>query len=522
MFNIIHSLIFQNGEGKKMAQKSAKVALGAIIIVVTMLVAAFPLCSENAQAAIPVWEEGDKWALSGEKDIGELYDSMESYLLDSIGQDLGVSYVTSLDLKHSDFVGNASINMIFEVIEVTNTEYHVEVSYSGIMDLSGAYSASGKFVAPGSYITYYYNGYYGGYYDSNGQYRPVPQGNYYDYELEALVAIPHENYPRIEDSYRSTREVTMDMTAIAGAYGTATIVIDRGEMGIKKVETSATSYTKGSIKMTNYPYIEYIESSDPKNFDSMVKLEYKNYDLSWDGVATGTLKTVFSNPANFIPDPVEQGDIWEVQTTMTNSGTYGGNFDVSGLSSKDEEKIFTDGLAQYGLTGFPIDIGNLLIPDSTGRFENGKLEPISETMDVEMTCLRIKNYNDPIAGNIEVAEVTQYIKYETSAPAVSLYYCPESGRIVRIDTTYNAGGIGLNLRASSVSVEDALDAHNAAVKQVETRSDVTITASDIAKAQQNEMLTYGLVATVVATLVVVSAVFMMRKKRAAPPSPPLQ
>ena len=140
-----------------MAQNSAKVAVGAVIIMITMLVAAFPLCSENVQAAIPVWEEGDKWALSGEKDIGELYDSMESYLLDSIGQDLGVSYVTNLGLKCSDFVGNTSINMIFEIIKVTDTEYHVEVSYSGVMDLSGAYSASGKFVAPGPYITYYYN-----------------------------------------------------------------------------------------------------------------------------------------------------------------------------------------------------------------------------------------------------------------------------------------------------------------------------------------------------------------------------
>lgn len=521
-----------------MAQKSVKVAFGAIIIMVTMLIAAFPLCSENAQAAIPVWEEGDKWALSGEKDIGELYDSMENYLLDSIRQDLGVSYVTNLDLKRSDFVGNTSINMIFEIIKVTDTEYHLEVSYSGVMDLSGAYLASGKFVVPGSYITDYYDGYYGYYYgyyydgysnsygyyyyDSFGTPQPAVPGYYYDHNLEALVAIPHENYPRIEDSYRSTREMTMEMTAIAGAYGTATIVIDRGEMGIKKVETSATSYSKGSIKTTNYPLIEYIESSDPYNRDSMVRLEYKSYDLSWDGVATGTLKTVFSNPAIFIPDPVEQGDIWKIRTTMTNSGTYDGNFDVSGLSSKDEEKIFTDSLAQYGLTGFPIDIGNLLIPGSNGRFENGKLEPTSNNIDAEMTCLRIKNYNDPIAGNIEVAEVTQYSEYETSAPAVSLYYCPESGRIVRIDTTYNAGGIGLNLRASSASVEDALDAHNAAVKQVETRSDVTITASDIANAQQNEMLTYGLVATVVATLVVVSAVFMMRKKRAAPPSPPLQ
>jgi len=481
-----------------------KKVLGTIVVALMLLAGLLPFCCDSAQASIPTWEKGQKWAVAGEKDIGEVYESMENLLMDNIDSSAGGSFVSSVDVTKSEFQGNISLNLLFEVVDVTSTEYIVEVKYSGVLDLEGHYAITGKFINPGTYITYY-NPY-----------------TYYDYYNSTYVPASHENYPLVEDASRTTRAMNMDLNAIAGAYGTAKITIDKSELGIKKVEAEAHSYSIGSLAVDNYPKIESVDSSDPNNFDSMSKFGYQDYDIDWNANASGTLKTLFSNPAVFVQTPAEQGDVWDVETTATNSGTYAGTVDVDGLSNEQEKMIFTDSMKDYGLTGFPINLEDFFLPGSNGKLGNGNLYATTNSIDVQMTCLREKSYNDPVLGSIEVSEIAQDSSYPTSAPLTSFYYCPENGHIVKTSTTYNQGGVGITLEAVSVPADEAAQSYEAAKKQVDTKSETVITSSDLKATQVNDLLMILLAVCAIVIVAIVAIVLMIRRKRkAAPPLPPM-
>ena len=53
-----------------------KKVLGTIVVALMLLAGLLPFCCDSAQASIPTWEKGQKWAVAGEKDIGEVYESM--------------------------------------------------------------------------------------------------------------------------------------------------------------------------------------------------------------------------------------------------------------------------------------------------------------------------------------------------------------------------------------------------------------------------------------------------------------
>lgn len=470
-----------------MVKRNGKCMISTFAVAFLLFAGLLPVFSGGVQGAVPEWEVGQKWALAGEKDLGAVYDSMEELFMDQF-LDGNAEYFWDAELISSDFKGNIFLNMLFEVVEVTDTTYVVEVKYAGAMNLEGEFSFSAKFVEPGTYITYY-----------------SPFGDI------------HEDVPLIEDAANSTRTMSVEVNVIAGAYGAATFTVDKTELGILKVEAQAQSYVKGDLSTDDYLKTERYYSEDRYNYDDMHNVTYENYEIDWNANASGTMNIEFNGPALFVQTRAEQGDVWNVDTTVIVSGTYEGTVDVNGIPDEVEEDLFTSVLKEYGLDSFPLNLSDFFMPDSDGKVEDGVVKPVSGPIDAEMTCLRIRDYNDPVHGNIEVLEIAS----NGGGAPTTFYYSPENGYIVRITTAFNEGGIGLSLVASSVPVDDASSAYDAIKQQVDARSDKIITSADRNEGSNDDSTLLWLAVGIIAVVVVAAvALIAMRKKAPLPPTPP--
>ncbi len=95
-----------------------------------LLAGLLPICSDTAQTSILTWEMGQKWALAGGKGPRRGMRVMENLFMDTMGTSEDSIIITDMWTcdNTSEFKSRLSLSLLFEVIDVTSTEYIVEVN----------------------------------------------------------------------------------------------------------------------------------------------------------------------------------------------------------------------------------------------------------------------------------------------------------------------------------------------------------------------------------------------------------
>ncbi|MBN1389267.1 MAG: hypothetical protein JXA22_01350, partial [Candidatus Thermoplasmatota archaeon] len=102
---------------------------------------AFSMHGEG-QAEAPEWDVGDQWSMGYEIDIGETFGP----LLDVYGLLSG-----DFDSFDSELEGKAGYYMIFKITEETDTEYTMDITSGGGIDLDANVQMTGDMPKEGTY-----------------------------------------------------------------------------------------------------------------------------------------------------------------------------------------------------------------------------------------------------------------------------------------------------------------------------------------------------------------------------------
>jgi hypothetical protein len=89
---------------------------------------------------------------------------------------------------------------------------------------------------------------------------------------------------------------------------------------------------------------------------------------------------------------------------MTASETISGSANIGNLPASIRDMYFTSSTAQWGMTGFPINLAGIHNPDTNGMpIHDGTIDASSGPLATHMVYLRNTNVND-VSGSVEARE----------------------------------------------------------------------------------------------------------------------
>ncbi len=406
-----------------------------------MLCAVFTVifASSESTAAFSTWNKGDKWALKGEKDLGAAYRSMNE--LFTIGND--EMLVSNLTINDVSVAGYTGVYILFEVTDVSATEYVLKITAVQNFSMASSFSGSGEFIGPGSYIETWYEG---GYYQS----------------------LNPDNLENMSDASRAVQDIGYDVKLAAGVKEIAVLKLDIATMAIKSMTMEASSYARGYVNVVNYP--NTTTGWDSVNERYLENITYETFDsnITLDAQFTGEI--TFDPAFGLLADSPAEGSSWEPESGVNITGTVSGSMDVQGLTPNIEGLIFDDYLDEAekcGITGFPIDFAGIYSPDPDKVINNGTVSITNKTIEPKYTNLKNKTIDDPVFGSIAVNEIGWYTG--GSSNYLTYYYYPAKGYIVGTQTLVSSGQVNLVLSTKSVSVADAQGAVDSISTQMEAK-----------------------------------------------------
>jgi hypothetical protein len=206
----------------------------------------------------------------------------------------------------------------------------------------------------------------------------------------------------------------------------------------------------------------------------------------------------------FIADALPEHEEFESEFLVNGTLNWSGVLDITGLPNWLTEKMFTEDVAKWGVTGFPVDLAKIYNPGST-MINNGTMAIDDIDRDLEVYNYANRTINDPVFGTIQVQELgmTDSVRY---------LYCPENGRIVGAEV-YAISDM-FRLKLASASVADVEKAISGVSDQVEKKQ----TYDQIMNKDEPEGLPLEWILVAVIAVIAVVAVggfLYMRKKKPA-------
>jgi len=209
----------------------------------------------------------------------------------------------------------------------------------------------------------------------------------------------------------------------------------------------------------------------------------------------------------------------DAAATMTASETLSGSANVGNLPAGIRDLYFTSsGAAQWGITGFPLNLAGIHNPDSDGiPIHDGTIETSSGPLATHMVYLRNKNVND-VSGSVEAREYG--LQQGGSTDVFTFLLNPANGHTVGSTSIVPMGDAQVMFTTHATAVGTTQTAITKINTQVaEKQSYATVTGdtsvpdgSGTSSGISSDMLIIGAVVAIVAVGAVAGVVVMRRKK----------
>jgi len=440
------------------------VGIMTISLFATMLMTAVP---GNVSAA-PAWQVGDKWALAGEKDIGQIWDTLAPLITSSF---IGSDPQTNTGLTSSSFDGEITMGALFEVTAVTASSVTVQIKIAANLTISASAVINADFPAAGVY-------------SMGGSQTPT----------------------------YVNKDVSISSKLVAASSGTITAVMTSDTMAIESMDATVSSYMKGYIAVTNYPNYAYNQAQ------TEVTVSYANFNAPIDVNALTSMHVVISPAIQVISDTMVVGDVRDASSTMTASETISGSANVGSIPASIRDALFTPSAAQWGITGFPINLAGIHNPDTVGiPINDGTIAATSGPLVTNIAYLRNKPVND-VSGSVEAREYA--LQQGGSTDVFTFLLNPANGHTIGSTSIIPMGDAQVMFTTHAVAVGTTQTTISKINTQVaEKQSYATVTGdisgsggSGTSSGISSDMLIIVAVIAVAAVGAVVGVVVMRRKK----------
>ncbi len=344
-------------------------ALMFVFLLSSLAVPALAIVPPTAEA--PEWNVGDRWAFGSDMDVGAEFDEILTNLTNMLEMTDEVDEVNEMSLS-----GGTEFWMLFEVTEVTDDEYVMEMDTAVSVTLDAAVSITADLPVAGTY-------------------------NYSDDPETALITVD--------------ADVGVDATMVVNVE----VTYDKDTMAVKSIAMDAKIRVEADFVANNIP------QSDDDWYNNTETIWYEDYDVHGELQVNFDLALEFNPGLNLYDFPLSVDDVWWSNFTATFSGHLTGFLDIQGLPEEMEEDIFSEEFVeQTGISEFPIvfeDIGDMgAIP-----FDNGVIEEFTtpEALEMKMRCTDYFIVNDTFHGEIGVYE----IQVGSGDSPLFIYYSDEVG-----------------------------------------------------------------------------------------------
>lgn len=429
----------------------------ALLFVFLLSALAVPAFASTPTAEAPEWSVGDRWAFGADTDVGAEFDEILTNLTNMLEMIDEVDEVNDLSLS-----GDTEFWMLFEVTEVTDDEYVMEMDMATSIALDAAVSITADLPVAGTY-------------------------SFYEDPDTELINVD--------------AEVGVDASLVVNVE----VTYDKDTMAVKSIAIEAKLRAEVDFVANNLP------QSEDDWMNSTEKIWYEDYDVHGELQVNFDMVLEFDPGLNLYDFPLSENDEWWSNLTVSFSGHLTGFLDIQGLPEEMEQDIFSEEFVeQTGISEFPIvfeDIGDMgAIP-----FDNGVIEQftIPEELELHMFCTDYFVMNDEFHGEIGVYE----IRVGSIDSPVMFYYSEEVGFMASMAMDTEGMDLPDGIVTADMTTMSAVDP-DIAEDNINEISDRQGQADE-----DGGMLGFftdapylGIILVAVIVVVVVAAVFLIRKK----------
>ncbi len=330
-------------------------------------------------AQAPVWQKGDTWAVGSDFDWGSDLAGAIRNVTGEAGLGLGVS------IDRFDFGANGSSWIVFKVTDANASEYKLNGKLALRLNADAHLELTGPMKDPGTYT------------------------------ITSFASAPTH-----------ARTLQLDAVVDIAFIVDTNTVFENGTLAIKTCDIEILGSAMASLDIVNFPDLKY---DTPNSSVTLNYLTY-NFDLQFDMDAT--FHIAFDPWLDIFHFPINVGESWITNSTVTVSGEMTGTLNVNGLPVSLEQMLFAnEPLQQLGITSFPIDFSHV---SWTGppTVMNGVLQPMSGSISLEMQCTEATNLLLPYYGNIVVYKISLH------GGDAYIYYSDDIHFLAQMDATMPA------------------------------------------------------------------------------------
>jgi len=418
---------------------------------------AIPAFAFTPTAEAPEWNEGDRWAFGADTNVGAEFDEILTNLTNLLEMTDEVDEVNEMSLS-----GSTEFWMLFEVTEVTDDEYVMEMDMATSVTLDATVSITADMPVAGTY-------------------------NYSDDPTTSLITVD--------------ADVDVDATVIFNVE----VTYDKDTMAVKSIAIDAKIRAEADFVANNLP------QSDDDWMNGTETIWYEDYDVHGELEVNFDMALEFDPGLNLYDFPLSMEDEWWSNFTASFSGHLTGFLDIQGLPEEMEQNIFSEEFVETtGISEFPIvfeEIGDMgEIP-----FDNGEIEPFTtpEELDLHMFCTDYFVMNDEFHGEIGVYE----IRVGSDDSPVMFYYSDEIGFMAAIAMDTEEMELPSEIITPDMTTMSAVDpdvAEDNIAEISERQGEVGEEGGALGFFTDAPYL--GIILVAVIAVVVVAAVFLIRKK----------
>lgn len=458
------------------------VMIGLMALMVVCATFTIMFVTSDSEASFAAWNEGDKFALKGERNLGLNLETTNGMLVFADE----TSWLRNANLNDARMIGYTGTVAIFEVTDVTSNEYVVTMTVASNISLAATLSLEGQLIQPGLYISDWDEGY---------SHNP-------------------DNILNISEAATVDGTFGFDTKIAAASNSTYVLHLEKTTMAIKSIDMEMTAYARGYLKVDNYANTSY-DYDWVNQIDTLNITSYDSFDspITLDLSMSGNLD--FDPYLEIIKENPSEGDFWEQTCYLNGSFSWTGVFNMAGLPSNITDMIFNEDLVESGITGFPIDLAKFYNPGSSGiPVDNGTLELDSMEVNPEFSCLGSATIDDPVYGTIDITKFG--FRNASLENYLQLWYYPEKGYLVGIElhTPPAMYDISMTFDMKSIPVGEAQQLADTIIGQVSEEQTYDQVSQSLSSGEggipQMLLIALGVVAVAV---VGIAGFLLLRKKK---------
>lgn len=307
--------------------------IGIVVLVSLLITSLLVPMPTSAQAEKPEWEEGDSWAMGAEGDIEDIFSPGLSQADEMINQT--VDQQEEIEEIDYSIDGEVGFYQIYEVTEVNDDGYVMEIKAGGGIEASGSFEMTAE----------------------------MPEEGEHDSDEE----------PPMETKTISAEGEIFFMVDIEG-----TVHYDE-DLAIEQIEMEYNLEFSAEFSVENFPSQE----SDYEN--GTMTMEYEDFSGGISAEASMQLQMEFDPALDMFQFPIEEETSWTAESTMTASGSYEGIIEVDDEELPEELQDQIEQIEDDLDQEFPIILEDLDTEDEEG-LDEGDIVETTEEIELPMKC----------------------------------------------------------------------------------------------------------------------------------------